>query len=29
LNLIQFVLLEQYLSEYRRLSPIIPARPCD
>jgi ArsR family transcriptional regulator, arsenate/arsenite/antimonite-responsive transcriptional repressor len=29
LNLTQFVLLEQYLSEYRRLSPIIPARPCD
>jgi ArsR family transcriptional regulator, arsenate/arsenite/antimonite-responsive transcriptional repressor len=29
LNLTQFVLLEQYLSEYRRLSPIIPARMCD
>lgn len=29
LNLAQFVLLEQYLSEYRRLSPILPARLCD
>ncbi|MBD2463974.1 winged helix-turn-helix transcriptional regulator [Oscillatoria sp. FACHB-1407] len=28
LNLIQFIALEQYLSEYRRLSRIIPARPC-
>jgi ArsR family transcriptional regulator len=26
LNLSQFVLLEQYLSEFRRFSPIIPAR---
>jgi ArsR family transcriptional regulator, arsenate/arsenite/antimonite-responsive transcriptional repressor len=29
LNLAQFVVLEQYLSEYRRLSPILPARSCD
>lgn len=28
LNLPQFVILEQYLAEYRRFSPIIPARPC-
>ena len=28
LNLSQFVLLEQYLSEFRRFSPILPARPC-
>ncbi len=28
LNLSQFVLLEQYLAEYRRFSPILPARPC-
>lgn len=27
LNLSQFVVLEQYLAEYRRLSPIIPSRP--
>jgi ArsR family transcriptional regulator len=26
LNLQQFVLLEQYLSDYRRFSPIIPGR---
>lgn len=29
LNLPQFVVLEQYLAEYRRFSPIIPARSCD
>jgi ArsR family transcriptional regulator, arsenate/arsenite/antimonite-responsive transcriptional repressor len=29
LNLAQFVALEQYLSEYRRLSPMVPARICD
>ncbi|MBD1909775.1 MULTISPECIES: metalloregulator ArsR/SmtB family transcription factor [unclassified Leptolyngbya] len=28
LNLSQFVVLEQYLSEFRRFSPILPARPC-
>lgn len=28
LNLSQFVVLEQYLGEYRRLSPIVPSRPC-
>ena len=28
LNLAQFVVLEQYLSEFRRLSPILPARVC-
>ncbi len=28
LNLSQFILLEQYLSEFRRFSPILPARPC-
>lgn len=29
LNLPQLVVLEQYLAEYRRFSPILPARPCD
>lgn len=29
LNLSQFVVLEQYLAEYRRFSPILPARSCD
>lgn len=29
LNLPQFVVLEQYLAEYRRFSPIIPTRSCD
>lgn len=29
LNLPQFVVLEQYLGEYRRFSPIVPARPCE
>jgi ArsR family transcriptional regulator, arsenate/arsenite/antimonite-responsive transcriptional repressor len=29
LNLAQFVLLEQYLSEYRRLSLIFPGRRCE
>lgn len=28
LNLVQFIALEQYLSEYRRFSPLLPARPC-
>ncbi len=28
LNLAQFVVLEQYLAEYRRFSPILPARIC-
>jgi ArsR family transcriptional regulator, arsenate/arsenite/antimonite-responsive transcriptional repressor len=28
LNLSQLVLLEQYLSDYRRFSQINPARPC-
>lgn len=28
LNLPQFVALEQYLSEFRRYSPMVPARPC-
>ncbi|AFZ17544.1 ArsR/SmtB family transcription factor [Allocoleopsis franciscana] len=28
LNLTQFLLLEEYLAEFRRFSPIIPARPC-
>ena len=28
LNLPQFVILEQYLAEYRRFSPIVPACPC-
>jgi ArsR family transcriptional regulator, arsenate/arsenite/antimonite-responsive transcriptional repressor len=29
LNLPQFVALEQYLSEYRRFSQLLPARPCE
>lgn len=29
LNLSQFVVLEQYLAEYRRFSPILPTRSCD
>jgi ArsR family transcriptional regulator, arsenate/arsenite/antimonite-responsive transcriptional repressor len=29
LNLAQFAVLEQYLAEYRRLLPILPARLCD
>jgi ArsR family transcriptional regulator len=29
LNLSQLVELEQYLADYRRFSPILPARPCD
>jgi ArsR family transcriptional regulator, arsenate/arsenite/antimonite-responsive transcriptional repressor len=29
LNLAQFEVLEQYLAEYRRLLPILPARLCD
>jgi ArsR family transcriptional regulator len=28
LNLTQFVVLEQYLSEFRRFSPILPVRVC-
>ncbi|MEO1672827.1 MAG: transcriptional regulator, partial [Cyanobacteria bacterium J06631_2] len=28
LNLAQFVILEQYLAEFRRLSEIPPARDC-
>lgn len=28
LNLAQFVVLEQYLAEFRRFSPILPARAC-
>lgn len=28
LNLPQFVILEQYLSEFRRFSPILPTRTC-
>lgn len=28
LDLPQFVFLEQYLAEFRRFSPIVPARPC-
>lgn len=28
LNLSQFLILEQYLAEFRRFSPILPARPC-
>ncbi|HEY9634122.1 MAG TPA: metalloregulator ArsR/SmtB family transcription factor [Coleofasciculaceae cyanobacterium] len=29
LNLPQFVVLEQYLAEYRRFSPVLPTRRCD
>ena len=28
LNLAQFIILEQYLAEYRRFGPIIPAKSC-
>jgi ArsR family transcriptional regulator len=28
LNLAQFLLLEEYLSEYRRFSALVPARAC-
>ncbi|MGD1857161.1 MAG: ArsR/SmtB family transcription factor [Leptolyngbyaceae cyanobacterium] len=28
LNLPQFAVLEQYLSEFRRMSPVLPARSC-
>ncbi|MEM9266596.1 MAG: metalloregulator ArsR/SmtB family transcription factor [Cyanobacteria bacterium P01_F01_bin.13] len=28
LNLAQFFVLEEYISEFRRLSPILPARSC-
>lgn len=28
LNLSQFVMLEQYLAEYRHLTPILPAKNC-
>jgi ArsR family transcriptional regulator, arsenate/arsenite/antimonite-responsive transcriptional repressor len=29
LNVPQFAVLEQYLAEFRRFSPIVPARPCE
>ncbi|MBA3921013.1 MAG: winged helix-turn-helix transcriptional regulator [Nostocaceae cyanobacterium] len=29
LDLPQFVVLEQYLAEFRRFSPILPARTCE
>lgn len=29
LNLPSLVAAEQYLAEYRRFSPMLPARPCD
>jgi ArsR family transcriptional regulator, arsenate/arsenite/antimonite-responsive transcriptional repressor len=29
LNLTQFVVLEQYLAEYRRFSKMLPAHPCN
>ncbi|MEL6383169.1 MAG: metalloregulator ArsR/SmtB family transcription factor [Cyanobacteria bacterium J06626_18] len=29
LNLSQFVLLEQYLGEFRRFSPIVPGKVCE
>jgi ArsR family transcriptional regulator len=28
LNLAQFLALEEYLAEYRRFSPVLPARSC-
>lgn len=28
LNLFQFMVLEEYLAQYRRFSSILPARPC-
>lgn len=28
LNLSQFFVLEQYLAEFRRFTPVLPARPC-
>lgn len=28
LNIAQFIVLEEYLAEYRRFSPLLPARPC-
>lgn len=28
LNLVQFLALQQYLSDYRRFTQILPARPC-
>jgi ArsR family transcriptional regulator, arsenate/arsenite/antimonite-responsive transcriptional repressor len=28
LNVAQFLVLEQYLSDYRRLAKIVPAHPC-
>jgi ArsR family transcriptional regulator, arsenate/arsenite/antimonite-responsive transcriptional repressor len=28
LNLAQFVIIEQYLAEFRRFSPILPAKSC-
>jgi ArsR family transcriptional regulator, arsenate/arsenite/antimonite-responsive transcriptional repressor len=29
LNVAQFLVLEEYLSDYRRLAKILPARPCE
>ncbi|MCC0179636.1 winged helix-turn-helix transcriptional regulator [Waterburya agarophytonicola K14] len=29
LNLVQFVILEQYLAEYRHLGTILPAQTCE
>lgn len=29
LNLAQFIILEQYLAEYRRMGSVLPARSCD
>jgi ArsR family transcriptional regulator len=29
LNLAQFVIIEQYLAEYRRLGTIVPAKSCN
>ncbi|MBI4781253.1 MAG: winged helix-turn-helix transcriptional regulator [Oscillatoriophycideae cyanobacterium NC_groundwater_1537_Pr4_S-0.65um_50_18] len=29
IDLPKFVVLEQYLADYRRFSPIAPARPCE
>ncbi|HEY9696143.1 MAG TPA: metalloregulator ArsR/SmtB family transcription factor [Trichocoleus sp.] len=29
LNLPQFVVMEQYLADYRRFSPIVPSRSCE
>ncbi|NJL51497.1 MAG: winged helix-turn-helix transcriptional regulator [Hydrococcus sp. SU_1_0] len=29
LNLAQFIILEQYLADYRRMGSVLPARSCD